>query len=208
MYEFLSITGLILLVAMAPGADFAIVTRNALKYSRKTAYLTSLGIGGSLIVHSVYSVMGLGVVISQSLLAFRIIKYAGAAYLIYLGIRSLFSGEKRSVEACTRVEKSLPAGQAFRQGFLCNLLNPKAPLFFISFFSMVIGPQTAASVQIFYGAEIVVVVSCWFLLLSTILSSSAVRNSLGGFQYYVGKVMGGFMVFLGVRIAALQQHTL
>lgn len=206
MYEFLSITGLILLVAMAPGADFAIIMRNAVKYSRRTAYFTSLGIGGSLIVHTVYSIMGLGVIISQSLLLFRIIKYAGAAYLIRLGIMSLFSGDKTTVESHVRSERSLPDTEAFRQGFLCNLLNPKAPLFFISFFSMVIGPETEFRIQLLYGADIVVVISLWFILLSTILTSAVVRRGLGRFHYYVGKLMGGFLVFLGVRIAALRQH--
>ncbi len=206
MYEFLSITGLILLVAMAPGADFAVVTKNALKYCRRTAYFTSLGIGGSLIVHTAYTLLGLGVVISQSLFIFRVIKYAGAAYLIWLGIKSLISREKTTVEDHAPSERSLPPAEAFRQGFLCNLLNPKATLFFISFFSMVIGPETDSRIQIFYAAEIVVVVSLWFILLSTILSSRVVRQGIGGFQYYIGKAMGGLLVILGVKIAALQQH--
>lgn len=206
MSEFLSITGLIILIAMAPGADFAIVTRNALKYSRRTAYLTSLGIGASLIIHSAYSIMGLGVVISQSLTLFRIVKFAGAFYLICLGLQGIFSREETRVEEQDRSTRTLPAGKAFQQGLFCNLLNPKAPLFFISFFSVVISPDTEAYIQVFYGAEIVVVVSLWFIILSTILSSSLVRSRVGRCQYYLSKVMGGFMVFLGVKIAALQQN--
>ena len=206
MYEFLSITGLILLVAMTPGADFAMVTRNALRYSRRAAYFTSLGIGGSLVVHTLYSLMGLGVVISQSLFAFRLIKYAGAAYLIWIGVKSLLSSDRTEIENSALGSETLAAKEAFRQGFLCNLLNPKAPLFFISFFSVVIGPGTARHIQLLYGAEIVVVVSLWFILLSTVLSSPLVRKGLGGFHYYVGKVMGGVLVYLGVRIAIFQHQ--
>jgi threonine/homoserine/homoserine lactone efflux protein len=89
MHEFFAVTLFMLLAAMAPGPDFAMVVRNAILYSRRAACFTALGIGAGLGVHTLYSVLGLAVVIAGSATLFGVIKYAGAAYLCYLGVRSI-----------------------------------------------------------------------------------------------------------------------
>ncbi|WP_077216996.1 LysE family transporter [Piscirickettsia litoralis] len=95
MVEYYTIALIALLAAVSPGPDFVIVAKNALLYDRRSGVMTSVGAG--VLVHSFYCVLGLAVVISQSLLLFSLIKYLGAAYLIYLGVKSLFSEKKYTV---------------------------------------------------------------------------------------------------------------
>lgn len=97
MQEFLSISLLILLASISPGPDFAIVTKNSLLYSRKKGLFTALGVSVSLLVHTIYCILGLAIIISHSLLAFSVVKYLGAAYLICIGFKSLLA--KREVQA-------------------------------------------------------------------------------------------------------------
>src|SRR5438552_69104 len=130
--QFFTIGLLMLFSSMLPGPDFALVTKNTILHSRQSGFFTSFGIGSAILVHITYCSLGLAIVISNSILLFNIIKYIGAAYLIYLGISSLFSKqEKHIVSNNKKIKKSaLSKWVAFRQGFLCNLLNPKATLFF------------------------------------------------------------------------------
>ena len=80
-----------LFAVMLPGPDFALVTKNTLLHSRRSGFFTSLGVSASNLVHITYCAFGLAIVIANSLLLFSIIKYIGAAYLIYLGLRSFLS---------------------------------------------------------------------------------------------------------------------
>ncbi|BBD09225.1 LysE family transporter [Desulfovibrio ferrophilus] len=202
MMEFLGVTLFFLLGAMAPGADFAVMMKNSMLYSRKSAWLTALGIGASLMVHTTYSLLGLAVVISKSILAFTIIKYLGAAYLCWLGIRSLLE-KGGGPEPCsvTREVRDLPMREAFRQGFLCNLLNPKAPLFYIALFSVILTPDTPGGIRLLYGAESVIVVTGWFLFLGTVVTNPRVKAGLSRVQGLLTKALGGMMLYFGIRLA-------
>src|SRR5829696_6413293 len=120
MQEFFSISVLIMLAAISPGPDFAMVTKNSLLYSRRTGIYTALGVSVSLLIHAVYCIFGLALIISQSLLAFSIIKYLGAAYLIYIGIKSLWAKRETVQLEDKQLKKSLSALSAFYQGLLCN----------------------------------------------------------------------------------------
>ena len=136
MTEFLTITLIICLAAISPARDFAMVVKNSLMHNRKSGIFTAFGVSCSLLIHASYCILGLAIIISKSLLLFSIIKYMGAAYLIYIGILNLLA--KRPVLhpvdeqlSCDRVN----VFQTFTQGLLCNLLNPKAILFILAFFT-------------------------------------------------------------------------
>src|SRR5579863_5423615 len=89
MIEFLTISTIITLAVISPGPDFALVSRNALRYSQKVGIMTSLGTGSGALFHATYCILGFAIIISQSVLLFNVIKYLGAAYLIYLGGKGL-----------------------------------------------------------------------------------------------------------------------
>ena len=121
-----------LLAVASPGPDFALVLRQSLTHGRRTALWTSLGIGTAILLHVTYSLLGLGLLIRSSALWFNVVKYAGAAYIAWLGVSAL-RARPRPASAPAGADTApppRPAG-AFATGFLTNALNPKATLFFI-----------------------------------------------------------------------------
>src|SRR5215469_4064568 len=122
------------LLIITPGPDTVLVTRHALLAGRRTASFTTLGIGTGSIVWALASVLGIAALLEGSLVAFTVWKFVGAAYLGYLGLRSLLASFRRNKQAAlvTPATQSTPLGErvAFRQGLLNNLLNPKAGAIF------------------------------------------------------------------------------
>ncbi len=200
--QFLSVAVISLLGAMLPGPDFAIVTRNSFFYSRLAGYMTALGIFSAILVHMTYCVLGLALIIAKSPLLFMIIKYIGASYLIYLGMMSLFSKESKDMFLVDgSVKKPIMSNAtAFKQGFLCNLLNPKATLFFLSFFTVLIKPTTPLYLQAIYGLEIALTGLVWFSLLTIILSHDHVKHILQTAEKYIAKILGVSLIGFGVLL--------
>ncbi|MBV8801940.1 MAG: LysE family translocator [Gammaproteobacteria bacterium] len=194
---------LTLFSAMLPGPDFAIVTKNTLLHSRRSGIFTSLGIGSAILIHMTYCALGLAIIIYDSLLLFNIIKYIGSAYLIYLGITSLLSKiPEKIVTKENKIKKlDLSPFVSFRQGFLCNLLNPKATLFFLALFTMVIKPNTPFYWMVIYSCEIVLVAVIWFSMYTYILSHPRVTNILERAEKYIAKLLGIFLIFFGTALA-------
>ncbi|WP_454785583.1 LysE family transporter [Legionella sp. WA2024007413] len=205
MQEFVSISVLIMLAAISPGPDFALVTKNSLLYSRRAGVYTAFGVSVSLLIHAGYCILGLALVISQSLLAFSIIKYLGAAYLIYIGIKSLLAkGDMEQLEV-SHSPYSITGLQAFNQGLLCNLLNPKAIMFLLAFFTLVVKPVHSVFTEFGYAVEIALIHMIWFSCLSYMFTHQYVKTNLNRLQYYIVKIMGGLLVAFGIRIASLSQ---
>lgn len=142
--QFFSIGLLMLFTAMLPGPDFALVTKNTLFYSRRSGLFTTLGLGCAVLVHITYCALGLAVIITNSLLLFNAIKYIGACYLVYLGITCFLSKQSSQLISAKKNTKTTKISNltSFRQGFFCNLLNPKASLFFLALFTVIISPAT------------------------------------------------------------------
>ena len=128
-----------LLAVMSPGPDFIMTLRNSLLYSRKSGIYSAIGLGLGILVHVTYCLAGIALVISQSVIIFSLLKYLGAAYLLYIGIKSLRAKQSDTTEADLLTEKKdLTKRQAIRSGFITNATNPKATLFFLSLFTLVI----------------------------------------------------------------------
>jgi len=211
--QFFSIALIALLGAMLPGPDFAIVTKNTIFHSRQSGCVTALGVGTAVAVHMTYCVLGLAVVISSSLLIFSLIKYIGACYLIYLGINSLFSKQSKEIFSPsadrlgnTGIQKTKISNLvSFKQGFLCNLLNPKATLFFLSLFTVVIKPSTPFHWELVYALEILVTSVTWFCTLTIILSHPRIKKALDKAGKYIAKFLGVFLIGFGVALAFLKR---
>lgn len=201
--QFFTIGFLMLFSAMLPGPDFALVTKNALLHSRQSGYFTSLGIGSAILVHITYCALGLAIIISNSPLLFSIIKYIGAAYLIYLGITSLLTKQPNQIVSSeTHLRKSSLSNRiAFRQGFLCNLLNPKATLFFLALFTVIIKPGTPHLWVIVYAIEMLFIITGWFCFLTFILSHPQVTRFLGKAEKYIAKLVGVILLGFGIALA-------
>lgn len=206
MNDFFAITLLVTLAAISPGPDFALVVRNSSTYTRAGGIATAAGIATSMLVHASYCILGLGIIITESKFLFNIIKYMGAAYLIYIGIKSLFakSDSAQPMEGVKTI--SFDKMRAFRQGLFCNLFNPKAIMFFVALFTIVVKPETPLLIQIAYAIEIAFIQLIWFGGLAIFLTHRKIFSFIKKAQLWITKVMGGVLVVFGVRIAMMAQH--
>ncbi len=201
MLEYYTIAVIALLGVISPGPDFFVVVKNSLSHDRNSGIYTSLGITAGLLVHSAYCLLGLALVISKSVWLFNTIKYLGAAYLIYLGLKSLFEKASGSNPLNKRFEhSSITVFQAFRDGFLANVLNPKCTLFMLAVFTMVVKPNTPMYVQYIYALEIILIATVWFIFLSCILNHNKVKSKITRVQHIVSKVIGVVLIALGLSI--------
>lgn len=204
--QFFTIGFLMLFSSMLPGPDFALVTKNTIMYMRRVGIFTSLGIGSAILVHIAYCALGLALVISNSLLLFNIIKYIGAAYLIYLGVGSLLSKKSGPfVSQHKKLNETISVATAYRQGFLCNLLNPKATLFFLALFTVIIKPGTKPLWIVIYAAEMFFIITAWFITLTLILSHPRVVQLLENIEKYITKALGLFLIGFGVALAFISK---
>lgn len=200
--EYLTLMAVFAIAAVAPGPDFAMVVRQSVVFGRRAGLFTSLGVGSALLLHASYTLAGLGFLVAHSLVAFTVLKWAGCAYLIYVGVKT-WAAPAPSVGPDTA---ALPAvamsdRRAFALGFLTNALNPKAVLFFLSLFSTLIGAQTPLAVQGFYALSMAVLLVSWFTLVTLFLTGRAVRDALARFGRWFNRVTGALLICLGIRIA-------
>ncbi|HKI98923.1 MAG TPA: LysE family transporter [bacterium] len=190
--------------AMMPGPDTAMILRNCLVFSRRDGRFTAIGIATGMCVHATLALVGIGVLIAQSLLAFTIVKWVGAVYLIVIGLRSLRARRPPAADPDQPhrpASQGLGAGTAFRLGLLTNLLNPKAPLLFLAAFTQIVHPGTPLGAQAVFGFTIAATALGWYILLTTFLAQDAVRGRLAAGAHWVERVAGGVFIALGVRLA-------
>jgi threonine efflux protein len=201
-HGFAVITVVHLLAAASPGPDFAYVTRQSLVHGRQAGLLASAGIALGLAIHIVYSAAGLAAVIAHSAHWMTAIKLAGGAYLLYLGIKGLRSGARGGrAEALTRDVPASPWRQV-AGGFLCNALNPKAPIYFLALFTVVLSPGLPLPTLLAYGAWIMLLQWVWFSLVAWLFAHHAIRDRLFAMRHWIDRAFGVAMVALGVRVLA------
>ena len=201
--QILVIVSVTALVMITPGPDMVLVLRNTLVDGRRAGLQTSIGILCGNLVHITYCVIGIGVLISQSIVAFSILKYAGGAYLIYLGIVSFRSGAKTLTTGDTGVLQHRRTW--FVHGFVNNVLNPKGAMFYLGVFTLVINPDTSSGAMLLLiGTMMLVSASFWLLFVST-LDRPTIRRSIERSQQAVNRVFGVLLIVLGIRLASTQR---
>ncbi len=129
---------------VTPGPDMLYVIANSIGAGRKAGVVSALGIGGGTIVHTFAGALGLSALLTSSAIAFDAVRYAGAAYLLYLGIRSLTSKTKNNTELGG--VRQVPLETVFKRGVTTNVLNPKVALFFLAFLPQFVDPSRGAIV--------------------------------------------------------------
>ncbi len=200
--EFLTVALIHLLAVASPGPDFAIVVRESVGFGRRAGIFTALGVGCGIFVHVAYSLLGIGLIVSQSIVLFNALKWLAAAYLLYIGIRALRAKPADPASA----ELSLALGTrssraAFFTGFVTNGLNPKATLFFLSLFTVVIDPHTPLQVQGGYGVYLALATALWFCLVAMLFSQERVRAGFARLGHWFDRLMGAVLVGIGVKLA-------
>ena len=204
--EFLTVALVHLLAVASPGPDFAIVLRESVSNGRHAGIWTALGVGSGILLHVGYCLLGIGLIVSQSIVLFNLLKWLAAAYLIYIGIRALQArpADPASAELAPLATRSPRA--AFVRGFVTNGLNPKATLFFLSLFTLVISPQTPLLVQVGYGLYLALATALWFCAVALLFSQARVRRGFVRLGHWFDRLMGAVLVGLGIKVAFSELH--
>ena len=197
--QFLTIAAVFLLGAMSPGPDFIAVTSQAL-VSRSAGLRAALGIAVACIVWAVLALAGLELLLVRLAWLYELIRYLGAAYLIYLGISVLLSVRKTSDNPDGVDVSGLPRS-AFWHGFTVCITNPKVAAYFGSLLITVLPLDAPLWVHATTVGLIASLAAIWFGLVALFFSLSGVRRVYGRLRRPIDAVLGAFLVLLGVRIA-------
>ncbi|MFE8886975.1 LysE family transporter [Pseudarthrobacter enclensis] len=198
----LALAGAGALISFTPGAGAINTMSNSLNAGFRRSIWGILGQQAALVVHVLIVALGVGVLVAGSPLAFNIIRYAGAAYLVYLGIRQFLNKPAIQEEqaAALRFE---PAGSIFRRGFWVNLLNPKAIVFFLAFTPQFIRPDQPIVTQYAVLTATIVAIDIlvmWFFFAAAARSFQRFTQTERG-QLVLSKVFGVLFVAVGILLA-------
>jgi len=200
--EFLTVAFIHLLAVASPGPDFAVVVRESVTHGRRAGTWTALGVGSAIFLHVTYSLLGIGLIVSQSIVLFNALKWLAAAYLLYIGFKALRArpADPAAAEAVAAAVARTARG-AYVAGFVTNGLNPKATLFFLSLFTVVINPHTPLMVQAGYGVYLACATAAWFCLVALLFSQQRVRAGFARMGHWFDRMMGVVLVGLGIKLA-------
>lgn len=189
-----------LVALISPGPDFTVVVKNSVLYSRRTAIFTAIGIAFGAMTHVTYSLLGLGIIVDDYSWILDLIKYIGAAYLIYLGAKGLMAKKETLELGRMYHSKDIGARQGFSNGFLTNLLNPKCAMFFISLFAVAISPNVPVPIMVSYGAIVFVETLIWFSFVAFILTAKKTRDKFASQSHWINRLCGLILLWLGFGI--------
>jgi threonine efflux protein len=199
--QILVIVSVTSLVMVTPGPDMVLVLRNTFVSGRGAGLRTSMGILSGNLVHITYCVLGIGLLISQSIMAFSALKFAAALYLIYLGIASFRSGAM-TLDTKKGADRR-PNTPSFVQGFINNLLNPKGTLFYFGIFTTVITPETSTRATLLLIFCMMLVSASFWLFFVYALDRPSIRRFVERSQRTVNRICGLLLILLGIRVASM-----
>jgi threonine/homoserine/homoserine lactone efflux protein len=198
--DLVAFAGVAAIIVVVPGPDMALVLRNGVVHGRRAALETAVGINAGLLVWALAAALGVAALLHASATAFAILKIAGAAYLMWLGLRALHAAWRGSAAVVQYAGR--PEGSPFRQGLLSNVLNPKIALVFTTLIPQFVEPgkpaalRTVALAAIFIAMGFVWLTSYALLVarIGTLLRRQGVRRS-------VDALVGIALTVLGIRLA-------
>jgi threonine/homoserine/homoserine lactone efflux protein len=194
------ITGILL--NLAPGPDTVYILGRSIAHGRRAGVASALGISVGSIFHTCAAALGLSAFLATSAWAFTAVKLAGAAYLIFLGVRALL--ERNHDLSVPAHFKRRGAAAAFRQGILTNILNPKVALFFLAFLPQFIDSSAPSKTFAFLllGLTFVTTGTAWCLILAWFSSAFSARlRGNATVAALLNRAVGSLFIFLGLRLA-------
>lgn len=193
--EFLAVALITILAVISPGADFAMVTKNSYLYGKPIGILTAVGICLGVLVHVAYTLIAITTLMQYTPIILTLIKYLGAAYLIYLGYRTF--KDNHFIANSEIRPQSINRIQALKYGFFTNALNPKTTLFVISTYTQIVSASTPILVLIGYGFFMSLAHLIWFVIVALMFSHPALRSKMLRHQYKINQMIGGVFIVLG-----------
>lgn len=207
--HFWSFVVAITLLSLTPGVDTLLVIRNTARGGIRDGIATSVAICCGLFVHATVSALGISLILLQSAMAFNVLKLAGAAYLIWLGVQSLRAarrGRALAVDGAMHGKTSASRLQAVKEGFVSNVLNPKTIVFYMAFLPQFIGPGDPALVKSLWLAGVhFIIANVWQI--SVVLMVGRANRWLSSAR--VGRALnaltGSVLIAFGVKLALEQR---
>ena len=202
--HWLSLFSICLLGAMSPGPSLAVVLNSTLGGGHRAGYITAVAHGAGVALYGLLTVTGLAVLITRSPSVFFVIQLLGAAYLIYLGIKSLRSSGTPELQT----EASASGSNAALNGFLVAFLNPKLAVFMLALFSQFLSKDGAALEKMIMVATVGITDACWYALIVALVSRRAFLEKLQRSTGTIDRIFGVILIVLAlsVMIRALWLH--
>jgi RhtB (resistance to homoserine/threonine) family protein len=202
--ELLSLMAIFSFAIISPGADLAMVMRQSMVHGRRQAIITSFGIGSALMFHVTYTILGLGLIISQSITLFNIVKWCGVAYLLYIGVKALRAGKADlsvKLDGTASDARGQSALRAYALGFAANALNPKPVFFFLSIFSTAVSAHTPIPVKFGYGLVMASCLIAWFVGVSIFMTTPRMQAAFSRASQWIDRASGLVFIALGLKLA-------
>lgn len=192
---------------LSPGPDLLFILSRTFANGKAVGIASSAGVCTGALVHVSAAALGLSAILATSVTAFTIVKYIGAAYLVYLGIKNLRSPQASLRLSADSTERLSP-WQAFKQGMLIDILNPKVAIFFMAFLPQFIRPEIAAVPVQLAGLGILVIligfpIECLFVLLAAKITRALQNNSAVG--PWLDRLFSSILIGLGVKLALYEK---
>lgn len=205
--EFVSLALVHLILVVIPGPDFVITVRQSIQHGRTHGIITAIGIGTGLSVHVIYTLLGVAAITHAIPWLLQLLKIIGALYLCYLGvilIKSANSPNKVGINKHEEKEKEKQAlKKSFILGFLTNVFNPKATIFFIAVMVSIVSINTPLTIKIGYGVWMCSVNALWFILVSVLFSQPIFQAWLERQTQKIERICGGVLLLFSMQLMFL-----
>jgi threonine/homoserine/homoserine lactone efflux protein len=198
----LAFAGISLLLAVTPGPDMAVVTRNALAHGRRGVILTTSGIALALVIWVGATTVGLSALLATSSEALFALKLVGAGYLGYLGVRTLIESRKRPMDLLASAPAAVPGHAVFRQGFFSAISNPKLGVWFVTFLPQWVLPGQAVLPRLLeLGVTFAVIGWIWMNVYGLFVTRLRAVITAPRVRQWMDRITGVVLLGFGVRLA-------
>lgn len=203
--EWLSLAAICSMGAMSPGPSLALVVRHTLRGSRAHGLVAAVAHGAGIALYAGLTVAGLAVVITRSPTLFDLLRYGGAAFLAYLGLKALLSrGGAGKALTPEGGGSRLKLGTSGRDAFLIAFLNPKIAVFFLALFSQFVRPEAGVAEKAGMAGLAAGIDAAWYALVALALSHSAVLERMRARADLLDRAFGVILLALAVRVVFLE----
>ena len=185
-----------LLGAMSPGPSMAVVINNAIFKGRYNGILTAIGHGIGIAVYATFAVLGLGLIIETNMFIFNGLKILSIIFLIFIGIKSILTKEKISLEKKDIKENTI----SFLQGFNISILNPKILIWFIAIYSQFMSTDNELLFNIYLVSIAGIIDACWYMILSIAVTTASALSFFQKKLILLQKIQGFFFLALGLGL--------
>ena len=209
--QLITFVAVTLVLTVTPGVDTLIIIRNVLRGGPKDGFYTAIGICSGLFVHASLSALGISVILVRSVALFNFVKMAGAIYLVWLGVSSIYGAQKHkntfNLDQRTLVQENPLPMKSFREGLFSNVLNPKPAIFYLAFFPQFINHGDPVLIKTMFLASIQFLIGIsWLIMLSFFVSHIKDYVEKPSIKMALDTLSGGILIAFGIKIG-LQKYS-